>query len=124
MKDLKDHVLIEKRVLNSLLFIANDYAQTMKNLTFPAIKESEKALNQDLSGMVVAKPCYPPQRRRTMTKTPLEALQELNRLKRLKDAGLPYSEEEKQQAWADSYKAEEEGRLIERYQRHTKTGDE
>lgn len=59
-----------------------------------------------------------------MTKTPLEALQELNRLKRLKDAGLPYSEEEKQQAWADSYKAEEEGRLIERYQRHTKTGDE
>jgi len=42
-----------------------------------------------------------------MTKTPLEALQELVRLKRLKDAGETYSEEEKQQAWADAYKAEE-----------------
>lgn len=42
-----------------------------------------------------------------MTKTPLEALQELNRLKRLKDAGLPYSEEEKQQAWDDAFAIEE-----------------
>lgn len=41
-----------------------------------------------------------------MTKTPIEALQELNRLKRLKDAGLPYSVEEKQQAWKDAYEAE------------------
>lgn len=43
-----------------------------------------------------------------MSKTPLEAIKELNRLKRLKDAGLPYSDEEKQQAWNDAYAIEEE----------------
>lgn len=47
-----------------------------------------------------------------MTKTPIEALQELNRLKRLKDAGLPYSNEEKRQAWEDAFEAQEQEELV------------
>ena len=38
-----------------------------------------------------------------MSKTPLEALQELVRLKRRKDMGLHYPDEQKQSAWDNAF---------------------